>query len=57
MGFADVGYGTLDGPLLPAAKAAGGEWYIVEHDLPKDPVQTVNRSCEFLQKALAPLYA
>ncbi|MDI9547324.1 MAG: sugar phosphate isomerase/epimerase [Chloroflexota bacterium] len=58
MGFADVGYGTLDwSALLPAAKAAGGEWYIVEHDLPKDPVQTVNRSCEFLQKALAPLYA
>ena len=58
MGFADVGYGTLDwSVLLPAAKAAGGEWYIVEHDLPKEPVQSINRSCEFLQKALAPLYA
>jgi len=58
MGFADVGHGTMDwSVILPAAKAAGGEWYIVEHDLPKDPVQSINRSCEFLQKALAPLYA
>ena len=50
MGFADVGYGTLDWEaLLPACRAAGAECYIVEHDLPKDPVGSVRRSREFLQ--------
>ena len=50
MGLADVGYGTLDWEaLLPACRAAGAECYIVEHDLPKDPVASVRRSREFLQ--------
>lgn len=50
MGFADVGYGVLDwANLLPAAKAAGAEWYIVEHDLPKSPLESIRRSFEFLQ--------
>lgn len=54
MGFADVGHGVLDwSELLPAAKAAGGEWLIVEHDLPKDPQETVRRSFDFLEGALA----
>lgn len=54
MGFADVGYGTLDwDALLPAAKSAGGEWFVVEHDLPKDPIHSVARSCAFLQSKLA----
>ena len=49
MGLADVGYGKLDwDALLPACKAAGAECYIVEHDLPKDPVASVRRSREFL---------
>jgi sugar phosphate isomerase/epimerase len=53
MGFADVGYGTLDwSALLPAAKAAGAEWYIVEHDLPKEPLVSVKRSFEFLREKL-----
>ncbi len=53
MGLADVGDGVLDwNTLLPAAKAAGGEWFIVEHDLPEDPEETVRRSFEFLQSAL-----
>ncbi len=53
MGFADVGFGVLDwATLLPAAKAAGGEWFVVEHDLPKDPVETVQRSFDFLDGAL-----
>ena len=53
MGFADVGHGVLDwSVLLPAAEAAGGEWFIVEHDLPKDPVNTVLRSFEFLDDTL-----
>ncbi|MEZ4870153.1 MAG: sugar phosphate isomerase/epimerase [Caldilineaceae bacterium] len=50
MGFADVGHGVLDwSALLPAAKAAGAEWYIVEHDLPKEPLVSIRRSFEFLQ--------
>lgn len=54
MGFADVGHGTLDwSALLPAAKAAGAEWYIVEHDLPKEPLVSVKRSFEFLKKQLS----
>jgi len=53
MGFADVGHGTLDwSKLLPAAKAAGAEWFIVEHDLPKQPLDSVRRSLEFLDSAL-----
>jgi sugar phosphate isomerase/epimerase len=49
-GFADVGYGTLDWKtILPAARAAGAEWYIVEHDLPRDPLRTINRSFDFLK--------
>jgi sugar phosphate isomerase/epimerase len=49
-GFADVGYGTLDwATLLPAARAAGAEWYIVEHDLPSDPLRTIRRSYEYLK--------
>ena len=30
------------------ARAAGAEYYIVEHDLPKDPVASIRRSREFL---------
>lgn len=49
-GFADVGYGTLDwATLLPAARAAGAEWYIVEHDLPSDPLRTIRRSYDYLK--------
>ena len=50
----DVGHGILDwSALLPAAKAAGGEWYIVEHDLPKDAFAMARRSYEFLAATLA----
>ena len=49
MGLADVGYGTLEwDALLPACRAAGAACYVVEHDLPKDPVASVRRSREFL---------
>ncbi|MCB0188539.1 MAG: sugar phosphate isomerase/epimerase [Caldilineaceae bacterium] len=53
MGFADVGHGTLDWSLLlPAAKAAGAEWYVVEHDLPKEPLVSIRRSFDFLKGQL-----
>jgi sugar phosphate isomerase/epimerase len=49
-GMADVGFGTLDWDvLLPAARAAGAEWYIVEHDLPRDPLHTIRRSYDYLK--------
>ena len=50
MGLADVGYGRLDwDALIPACRAAGATCYIVEHDLPKEPVASVRRSREFLE--------
>lgn len=50
-GWADVGYGTLDWEtLIPAAHRAGAQWFIVEHDEPRDPVRTIRRSWEFLQQ-------
>ncbi len=49
-GLADVGHGILDWEaLLPAAREAGAEWYIVEHDHPRDPVASVQRSLAFLR--------
>ena len=52
-GLADVGAGTLEwSSILPAAKDAGVEWFIVEHDFPTDPVQSITRSAEFLKKHL-----
>lgn len=49
MGLADVGYGTLDwDALLPVCHAAGAACYVVEHDLPKDPIASIRRSREFL---------
>jgi sugar phosphate isomerase/epimerase len=48
-GWADVGHGIMDwAKLLPAAQQAGAQYFIVEHDLPKDPLQTIKRSFDFL---------
>ncbi len=49
-GHADVGAGTLDwATILPAAQQAGVEWLIVEHDLPADPIGSIQRSAAFLR--------
>ncbi len=49
MGLADVGHGKLDwSRILPAATAAGAEWYIVEHDMPKSHVDSITRSYNFI---------
>lgn len=48
-GWAAVGSGTLDWEaLLPAARAAGAEWYVVEHDKPADPLGNVTQSAAYL---------
>jgi len=52
-GLADVGSGKLDwDAILPAAHAAGVEWYIVEHDFPTDPLASIGRSYAFLASKL-----
>ena len=51
--MADVGSGTLNwSRLLPEAKAAGAEWYIVEHDNPRDPRASISQSLNFLRETL-----
>lgn len=48
-GHADVGDGLIDWEaLLAAARAAGVEWAVVEHDNPTDAVRSITRSAAFL---------
>ena len=50
-GWADVGSGVIDfPPLLEAAKKVGAEWFIVEHDEPKEPLQSIRNSYDYLAK-------
>ena len=52
-GFAALGKGVLDWEaILPAAARAGVEWYIVEHDNPRDPAAVVRTGVQFLQARL-----
>lgn len=52
--MADVGAGVMDyGALLAAAKAAGAEHFIVEHDRPVDPWDSVAASLGHLRKLTA----
>ncbi len=53
-GLADVGYGILDwDAILPAARQAGVEWLVVEHDEPVDPLASIERSYAFLAEKQA----
>ena len=48
-GWADVGHGVIAWePLLKAAQDAGTQWFVVEHDEPKDPERTIKRSFDAL---------
>lgn len=51
-GWAAVGAGVLDWDrLLRGAKAAGAEWYIVEHDAPGDAAAVLRESLAFLSRS------
>jgi len=52
-GFAAVGQGVLDwNAILPAAAAAGVQWYIVEHDQPRDPANVIKTGADYLRHHL-----
>ena len=52
-GFAAVGQGVLDrNAILPAAAAAGVQWYIVEHDQPHDPAKVIKTGADYLRQHL-----
>ena len=53
MNFAPLGEGLLDWhSILTAARKSGVKWYIVEHDLPKDPWSIITTSRKNLEKQL-----
>lgn len=52
-GFAAVGQGVLDwNAILPAAAAANVQWYIVEHDQPRDPAKVIQTGADYLREHL-----
>lgn len=52
-GFAAVGQGVLDwNAILPAAANAGVNWYIVEHDQPRDPAKVIQTGADYLREHL-----
>ncbi|PZU28409.1 MAG: xylose isomerase [Stenotrophomonas sp.] len=52
-GFAAVGQGVLDWPaILPAVAAAGAQWYIIEHDQPRDPAKVIQAGADYLREHL-----
>ncbi|WP_339025033.1 sugar phosphate isomerase/epimerase [Leclercia pneumoniae] len=53
MNFAPLGEGLLDWPgILPAAKGSGVQWFIIEHDKPKDAWSIITTSLRNLRAAL-----
>lgn len=52
-GFTALGQGVLDwNAILPAAADAGVQWYIIEHDLPRDAAAVVRTGAAFLAERL-----
>ncbi|MDO5657013.1 MAG: sugar phosphate isomerase/epimerase [Paracoccus sp. (in: a-proteobacteria)] len=52
-GFKALGEGVLDwSTILPAAEAAGADWYIIEHDMPLDAAVVVQTGADFLSANL-----
>ena len=49
-GWADVGHGVIRWePLLSAAKDVGVDWFVVEHDQPRNPLESIERSFDYLK--------
>ena len=38
--------------ILPAAANAGVQWYIVEHDQPRDPAKVIQAGADYLREHL-----
>lgn len=56
-GFAILGQGVLDWQtILPAAQSAGAEYYIIEHDQPRDAQAVMTEGHRFLSEALGTLH-
>lgn len=52
-GFAAVGKGVLDwNTILPAAQKAGVQWYVIEHDNPRDPAVVIKTGADYLRAHL-----
>jgi len=52
-GFAAIGHGVLDwNAILPAAAGAGVQWYIIEHDQPRDPATVIKTGADYLRDHL-----
>lgn len=52
-GFAAVGKGVLDwNTILPAARNAGVQWYVIEHDNPRDPATVIKSGADYLREHL-----
>ncbi|WP_448135441.1 sugar phosphate isomerase/epimerase family protein [Stenotrophomonas rhizophila] len=52
-GFAAIGQGVLDwNAILPAAAGAGVQWYIIEHDQPRDPATVIKTGADYLRDHL-----
>ncbi|WWW36875.1 sugar phosphate isomerase/epimerase [Stenotrophomonas rhizophila] len=52
-GFAAIGQGVLDwNAILPAAATAGVQWYIIEHDQPRDPAKVIKTGADYLRDHL-----
>lgn len=52
---APAGDGTLPLPeIVTAARAAGVDWYVVEQDTPRDPLDDIERSFRYLESLAVP---
>jgi len=52
-GFAAIGQGVLDwNAILSAAAGAGVQWYIIEHDQPRDPAKVIKTGADYLRDHL-----
>jgi sugar phosphate isomerase/epimerase len=57
-GFATIGTGILDwAAILPSAKSAGAQWYILEHDMPINAEDVLTKGNAYLKDKLPAVLA